>query len=75
VNVKAELTFRSTEKLLSAVTATPQKSRMSVQLVPIVNWPEPRGDHVFARPMRWRLTVILIAPGVTWPAFIAPGWP
>jgi di/tricarboxylate transporter len=40
----------------------------------VANSPDDRRDFVFSRLMRWGLSMIVVAPIVTWVVFLAPGW-
>jgi di/tricarboxylate transporter len=40
----------------------------------VANSPDDRRDFVFGRLMRWGLSMVIVAPIVTWVVFLAPGW-
>jgi Na+/H+ antiporter NhaD/arsenite permease-like protein len=40
----------------------------------VANTPEERRDFVFRWLMRWGMSMVLVAPPITWLVFVVPGW-
>jgi di/tricarboxylate transporter len=40
----------------------------------VANTPEQKRDFVFRRLMQWGMSMVLVAPPITWLVFVAPGW-